>query len=67
MRNEFQAFSMELDEFAKTIKLIFLTQSVKFISSRDETQKMLFFKINSNFFILLNIVFKRYYYLVKMA
>ena len=66
MRNEFQAFSMELDEFAKTIKLIFLTQSVKFISSRDETQKMLFFKINSNFFILLNIVFKRYY-LVKMA
>ena len=67
MRNEFQAFSMELDEFAKTIKLIFLTLSVKFISSRDETQKMLFFKINSNFFILLNIVFKRYYYLVKMA
>ena len=66
MRNEFQAFSMELDEFAKTIKLILLTQSVKFISSRDETQKMLFFKINSNFFILLNIVFKRYY-LVKMA
>ena len=57
---------MELDEFAKTIKLIFLTLSVKFISSRDETQKMLFFKINSNFFILLNIVFKRYY-LVKMA
>ena len=50
MRNEFQAFSMELDEFAKTIKLIFLTQSVKFISSRDETQKMLFFKINSKLF-----------------